>query len=82
MIIYQTYTSEDPAESDAFHPTFAEAVARVRDLGSVGSIQMVDDRWSGPIGPAYSVYQAHIERHRVTPTRAGICAALKWIPNR
>lgn len=80
MIIYQTYDSEDMAQNDMFHPTLKEAVARIRSWGVKGSISLNQDgEWTGPIPGGY---EAYLIRHVVKPTRADVCAALIFFPNR
>lgn len=79
MVIYQTFRSDDPANTDAFHETLKSAVALARENGIEGPIRLTDGSWSGEMPEGYEFY---IERHNVNPTRAGICSALLYIPNR
>jgi len=79
MKIYQVYDSEDMAETDSYFATLREAIFAIRNYGILGPIKPVNGSWVGSIADGYEV---HLERHEITPTRAGICAAMKWIPNR
>lgn len=80
MVIYQTWTSDDPANSDAFHTTLKAAIALARENDIKGPIKLDGDgEWQGEMPEGY---EFHIQRHHIRPTRADICFALAVIPNR
>ena len=78
MRIYQVYNLSDMADSDSFFATRAAAMEAVRSYGCKGRGDMEDGvlSWETDDGTVC------LEVHDIEITRAGVCRALKLIPNR
>jgi hypothetical protein len=82
LTIYQTYSGEDMAGSDSFHPTLARARAWLREAyGIKGPIELDGGSWEGQ-GNGDWGGDVHLERHEITVSREGLCSALEGIPCR
>lgn len=81
MKVYQTYDSQDMANTDSWFPTLKEAVNHIKTTYDFFKPIKLDEdgEWSVDLEGIGTIY---LVRHEIKATKHGICSALMFLPNR